>query len=92
MRLELDELLSHRRSVAGGTRPTTTCYRAARRSQKTCDAVAGRNRSLDKTGNLKAVQKLLGHASIQTTADIYTDWDIDQLAATLSEVLLEDDE
>jgi len=38
------------------------------------------------------VQKLLGHASIQTTADIYTDWDIDQLAATLSEVLLEDDE
>jgi len=47
---------------------------------------------LDKTGNLKAVQKLLGHASIQTTADIYTDWDIDQLAATLSEVLLEDDE
>ena len=49
-------------------------------------------RVLDKTGNLKAVQKLLGHASIQTTADIYTDWDIDQLAATLSEVLLEDDE
>jgi site-specific recombinase XerC len=49
-------------------------------------------RVLDKTGNLKAVQKLLGHASIQTTADIYTDWDIDQLAATLSEVLLEDEE
>jgi integrase/recombinase XerC len=38
---------------------------------------------LDATGNLKAVQKLLGHSSIQTTADIYTDWDIDQLAATL---------
>jgi len=46
-------------------------------------------RMLDKTGNLKAVQKLLGHSSIQTTADIYTDWDIDQLAASLSEVLLE---
>jgi site-specific recombinase XerC len=43
---------------------------------------AGQN-VLDKTGNLKAVQKLLGHASIQTTADIYTDWDIDQLAETL---------
>ena len=44
-------------------------------------------RVLDKTGNLKAAQKLLGHASIQTTADIYTDWDIDQLADTLLEVL-----
>lgn len=48
-------------------------------------------RVLDKTGNLKAVQRLLGHSSIQTTADIYTDWDIDQLAETLSEVLGEDD-
>lgn len=38
---------------------------------------------LDKTGNLKAAQKLLGHSSIQTTADIYTDWDIDQLAETM---------
>jgi site-specific recombinase XerC len=44
-------------------------------------------RVLDKTGNLKAVQKLLGHESIQTTGDIYTDWDIDQLAETLREVL-----
>ena len=41
-------------------------------------------RVLDKThGNLKAVQKLLGHSSISTTGDIYTDWDIDQLAETL---------
>ena len=38
---------------------------------------------LDATGNLKAVQKLLGHASIQTTGDIYTDWDVDQLAQSL---------
>ena len=39
---------------------------------------------LDHThGNLKAVQKLLGHSSISTTGDIYTDWDIDQLAQTL---------
>jgi site-specific recombinase XerC len=30
----------------------------------------------------KAVQKLLGHSSISTTGDIYTDWDIDQLAET----------
>jgi site-specific recombinase XerC len=46
---------------------------------------------LDATGNLKAVQKLLGHASIQTTGDIYTDWDIDQLAETMASVLSEDD-
>jgi len=43
-------------------------------------------RVLDQTGNLKAVQKLLGHESIQTTGDIYTDWDIDQLAETMREV------
>ena len=41
-------------------------------------------RLLDGTrGNLKAVQKLLGHKSMQTTGDIYTDWDLDQLADVL---------
>lgn len=49
-------------------------------------------RVLDKTGNLKAVQKLLGHSSIQTTGDIYADWDIDQLAATMAQVLDEESE
>lgn len=49
-------------------------------------------RVLDHTGNLKAVQKLLGHSSISTTADVYTDWDIDQLTTTLSEVLKDDPE
>jgi len=44
-------------------------------------------RVLDATGNLKAVQKLLGHASIQTTGDIYTDWDDAALAVTLEQVL-----
>jgi site-specific recombinase XerC len=48
-------------------------------------------RVLDATGNLKAVQKLLGHASIQTTADIYTDWDIEQLADTMRDVLARDE-
>jgi hypothetical protein len=33
---------------------------------------------------------LLGHASIQTTGDIYTDWDVDQLAATMADVLDDD--
>jgi integrase/recombinase XerC len=49
-------------------------------------------RVLDATGNLKAVQKLLGHASIQTTGDIYADWDIDQLALTLADVLCDEDD
>lgn len=44
-------------------------------------------RVLDATGNLKAVQQLLGHASIQTTGDIYTDWDVDRLATTMAEVV-----
>jgi hypothetical protein len=47
-------------------------------------------RVLDATGNLKAVQKLLGHTSIQTTGDIYADWDVDQLAATMAAVLDDD--
>jgi len=47
-------------------------------------------RVLDKTGNLKAVQKPLGHATIQTTGDIYTDWDIEQLAETLRKVVGEE--
>jgi integrase len=45
-------------------------------------------RVLDHTrGNLKAKQKLLGHSSISTTADVYVDWDIDQLAETLRGML-----
>ena len=44
-------------------------------------------RVLDATGKLKAPQKLLGHASISTTGDIYADWDIDQLAETMRIVL-----
>jgi site-specific recombinase XerC len=44
-------------------------------------------RVLDATGNSKAAQKLLGHATISTTADIYTDWDLDQLAETMLEVV-----
>ena len=38
-------------------------------------------------GNLKEVQKLLGHSSISTTADTYVDWDIDQLTETLRGML-----
>jgi integrase/recombinase XerC len=49
-------------------------------------------RVLDATGNLKAVQKLLGHASMLTTADVYLDWDLDQLAESLADVLAKEDE
>jgi integrase len=48
-------------------------------------------RMLDHTSNLKAVQKLLGHESIQTTADIYVDWDIQQLSDSLASMLLQED-
>lgn len=34
-----------------------------------------------------ACTTLLGHESIQTTGDVYTDWDIEQLAETLRGVL-----
>jgi hypothetical protein len=54
-------------------------------------AVAAGQSVLDSTGNLKAVQKLLGHSSITATGDIYTDWDIDQLEATMRSVVGEDD-
>jgi hypothetical protein len=33
------------------------------------------------------LEQLLCHASIQTAGDIYTNWDIDKLAATMAEVL-----
>jgi integrase len=48
-------------------------------------------RLLDGTkGNLKAVQKLLGHKSMQTTGDVYTDWDLYQLAYVLSALEVEE--
>lgn len=44
-------------------------------------------RLLDNTGNLKAVQQLLGHSSIATTGDIYVGWDEEALAASLMEAM-----
>lgn len=43
-------------------------------------------RVLDATGDLKLTQRLLGHASIQTTGDTYTDYDNAALAAKLADV------
>jgi integrase len=48
-------------------------------------------RVLDKAGDLKLVQKLLGHESIRTTGDIYVDYDIEQWASRLADVLAQDD-
>jgi site-specific recombinase XerD len=42
-------------------------------------------RVLDATGDLKLVQKLLGHESIRTTGDIYVDYDIAEWGAKLSQ-------
>jgi integrase len=49
-------------------------------------------RVLDATGDLKLVQRFLGHASIQTTGDIYVDYDVEQLASKMAEVLRQEDE
>lgn len=48
-------------------------------------------RLMDRTGNLKAVQALLCHTSIGTTACMYPDWDIDDLATTMAEVVPSED-
>ena len=37
------------------------------------------------------MRRPLSHASIQTTSDIYTNWDIDRLAATMADVLAEEE-
>jgi integrase len=44
-------------------------------------------RVLDKTGNLKAAQAVAGHATIGTTADVYTDWTASQTEETMRKVL-----
>ena len=44
-------------------------------------------RVLDATGNLKVAQALLGDASISTTADTYTDWDVERLESSLRHTL-----
>lgn len=49
-------------------------------------------RLLDHTGNLKAVQQLLGHESIATTADVYVGWDEQQLAQSLAETFAAEEE
>lgn len=49
-------------------------------------------RLLDHTGNLKAVQQLMGHESIQTTGDIYVGWDEEALARSLMDALKREEE
>ena len=71
-----------RLEAAGLVQPGTTSGQRMHKARHS----AGQ-RVLDVTGNLKAVQRILGHASILTTGNIYTDWDIDQQAETMREVL-----
>jgi integrase len=49
-------------------------------------------RVLDATGDLKLTQRLLGHASIQTTGDTYVDYDNAAFAAKMADVLRDDDD
>ena len=44
------------------------------------------------SGTTSAASSLKTSQRRTITADIYTDWDIDQLAASLSEVLMEDED
>jgi integrase len=68
---------------AGVVEPGTTSGERMHKARHTAGQVV-----LDKTkGNVKAAQKLLGHASMQTTADIYVDWDLDQLEQTMREAI-----
>lgn len=48
-------------------------------------------RVLDRTGNLKAAQAMLCHATIGTTGDIYVGWDLRQQAETMRAVVPADD-
>lgn len=44
-------------------------------------------RVLDATGDLKLTQKFLGHSSIQTTGDIYVDYDVAEVAQRIARIL-----
>ena len=46
----------------------------------------------DKGDSNKAFQALLGHVSISATADTYTDWDVQQLEASLIRTFAVEDE
>lgn len=45
---------------------------------------------LDATGNIVAVQRLLGHESIQTTASTYVDWDVERLSQSIRDMFEKD--
>jgi site-specific recombinase XerC len=42
---------------------------------------------LDRTGNLVAVQHLLGHSNIATTGNNYVGWETDALHETMRDVI-----
>ena len=71
------------RAGTAGRSTRTARSRCWRRSKDAPTRYTAGQRVLGATGNLKAVQALLGHASISTTADTYTDWDVQQLESSL---------
>jgi integrase len=70
--------------IAASTGPGSFPKASRRASGCTRPGIRPGNASSTRPGNLKAVQKLLGHESIQTRGDIYTDWDAEQLAESLA--------
>lgn len=67
---------------AGIVEPGTTAGRRMHGARHTAA-----QRVLERTGNLKAAQVLLGHATIGTTGDIYSGWETEQLTDTLLDVI-----
>src|ERR1700752_1007077 len=63
---------------AGVVDPGTTSGQRMHKARHT----AGQ-RVLNSTGNLKAAQMLLGHASISTTGNVYVDWSVEQMRGTM---------
>lgn len=49
-----------------------------------------RQRVLDEAGDLKLVQKLLGHAPVPTTGDVCVDRDMAEVAARVAKVLTDE--
>jgi integrase len=76
-RRDFHDALLERRWFPRGRRRASGCTRPATR----------RAEPLGRDGDLKAVQRLLGHKSMLTTADVYLDWDDNQLAQTLADAL-----
>jgi hypothetical protein len=89
-------------SFLARVRARTSCERRARRRRSArvrSSGVQSRSRippfgwsSSSTSSRSTPSPSSLGHSSIQTTGDVYADWDIDQLATTLADLLSDEDQ